>query len=107
MFKCDLETGRITYTAVPGVHAAFTATSWQGHSYPRHVLSQDDSYGFMGFYHERYTSCVPVWFLALLSVALAALPWVYWSKRFRLRTLLIATTLVAVGLGLIVWAAKR
>jgi hypothetical protein len=27
----------------------------------------------------------------------------YWPKQFSLRTLLIGTTLVAVGLGLIVW----
>jgi hypothetical protein len=41
--------------------------------------------------------------LVLFSAVLAAAPWVRWSKRFSLRTLLIATTLVAVGLGLIVW----
>jgi hypothetical protein len=40
----------------------------------------------------------PHWFFVLLSVALAAAPWLPW--RFNLRTLLIATTLVAVVLGL-------
>jgi hypothetical protein len=40
--------------------------------------------------------------LVLVACIFAALPWVrFW--RFSLRTLLIATTLVAVGLGLIVW----
>jgi hypothetical protein len=46
----------------------------------------------------------PHWFPATVSIATAALPWFRYS--FSLRTLLIATTLVAVGLGLIAWAAK-
>ena len=41
------------------------------------------------------------WLPALLFAAVAAIPWLRW--RFSLRTLLIATTLVAVVLGLIVW----
>jgi hypothetical protein len=46
---------------------------------------------------------VPERFLVLLFAALAAAPWLpWWSKRFSLRTLLIATTLIAVVLGLIV-----
>ena len=43
---------------------------------------------------------VPIWILVVSSAALAVLPWLRW--RFSLRTLLIATTLVAVGLGVIV-----
>jgi hypothetical protein len=46
----------------------------------------------------------PGWFLSLSTVVLAALPWL--PRRFSLRTLLIATTLVAAGLGLIVYAAR-
>jgi hypothetical protein len=47
---------------------------------------------------------VPYWSLFLLSTILAAAPWIRQLRwRFSLRTLLIATTLVAVGLGLIVW----
>jgi hypothetical protein len=45
---------------------------------------------------------VPHWFTVLLSAFLAIAPWLRW--RFTLRTLLIATTLVAVVLGLIAWA---
>jgi hypothetical protein len=50
---------------------------------------------------------IPYWFPALVCGIVAALPWwrrLTWS--FSIRTLLIATTLVAIGLGLIVWAAK-
>jgi len=41
------------------------------------------------------------WLCVLIAGTVAAIPWVKW--RFTLRTLLLATTLVAVVLGLIVW----
>jgi hypothetical protein len=44
---------------------------------------------------------IPVFILA----AIAAVPWIRW--RFRLRTLLIATTLVAVVLGLVLYAVRN
>lgn len=43
---------------------------------------------------------VPHWLLLLLAATISAMPWIKW--RFSLRTLLIATTLVAVGLGIVV-----
>lgn len=46
---------------------------------------------------------VPYWFLVMLFGVLTAVPWPRWSKRYSLRTLLIATTLVAVGLGVIIY----
>jgi hypothetical protein len=48
----------------------------------------------------------PHWLPALLSAALAAIPWISRSWRFSLRTLLIATTLLAVVMELIVYAAR-
>jgi hypothetical protein len=46
----------------------------------------------------------PHWSLILLSSVMSGLPWLRsFAWRFSLRTLLIATTLVAVVLGLIVW----
>src|SRR4029078_4692141 len=45
---------------------------------------------------------VPYWASLLLTVALSTAPWIGWSRRCSLRTLLIVTTLVAVVLGLIV-----
>jgi hypothetical protein len=44
----------------------------------------------------------PIWSLALFAASLAAVPWLPW--RFSLRTLLIATTLIAVVLGIVVAA---
>ena len=46
----------------------------------------------------------PQWCPVLASMILAVIPWLRW--RFSLRTLLIATTLVAVVLGIIVWAVR-
>jgi hypothetical protein len=48
---------------------------------------------------------VPYWFLAPAFATSAAFPWLRW--RFSLGTLLIATTLVAVVLGLVVWLTSR
>jgi len=49
---------------------------------------------------------VPYWFLVATITAISIIPWIRWSKRFSVRTLLIATTLVAVVLGLIVWSIR-
>jgi hypothetical protein len=47
------------------------------------------------------------WFVVILVAAAGVLPSLHWSKRFTLRTLLIATTLVAVVLGLIVYVTRQ
>jgi hypothetical protein len=56
----------------------------------------------VGFTHPSgYTAfSSPSWLIAMLSAVSAVLPWI--QLRFSLRTLLIATTLVAVALGLLV-----
>jgi hypothetical protein len=45
---------------------------------------------------------IPHWFVVFATAALAAAPWITALRRFGLRTLLIATTLVAVVLGIVV-----
>jgi hypothetical protein len=55
-----------------------------------------------GPYEDDLEIDFPHWCPVFLVGALAAFPSIGWSKRFSLRTLLIATTLVAVVLGLIV-----
>jgi hypothetical protein len=42
----------------------------------------------------------PHWFVMLTMIAVGAAPWIKWSKRFSLRTLFIAATIIAVILGL-------
>ena len=53
-----------------------------------------------------YQLWMPLWILALAFAAVGVLNWFvpekWWPRRFSLRTLLIATTLVAVVLGLVV-----
>lgn len=44
---------------------------------------------------------IPYWMVLVVTALVTAVPWFRW--RFSLRTLLITTTLVAVGLGLIVY----
>ena len=51
-----------------------------------------------------YELWVPTWFAILLAASCGIGVWLPW--RFSLGTLLIATTLVAVVLGLIVWSAS-
>ena len=62
-----------------------------------------DSFGAR---HLTNASCLqmPYWFLFPAFVALCICPWLRWQ--FSLRTMLIATTLVAVAVLLLVWAAK-
>ena len=52
---------------------------------------------------------IPLWILVVTGSLFAAAPWILplaRLRRFSLRTLLIATTLVAVVLGLIVWMTR-
>jgi hypothetical protein len=49
---------------------------------------------------------VPYWFASFFALAMSTIPWIRFSNRFSLRTLLIATTLIAFMLGLIVWATR-
>jgi hypothetical protein len=67
-------------------------------------------HGILGFFYFRERDPagihIPFWFLALVVIAVAAVvPWI-WPRRFSLRRLLIATTLVAVVLGLVVYALR-
>jgi hypothetical protein len=95
-----------------------------GNSQPFLSLEIDDSHpmsfgGFFGLEYRDNTDIsksvydisrsviMPYWLPVFLSGVFAAIPWIHWSKRFSLRTLLIATMLVAVGLGFIIWAARR
>ena len=57
---------------------------------------------FSGF---EKSATMPTLLIALPAAAFACLPWVRAGTRFSLRTLLIATTLVAVVLGRVVWTA--
>ena len=61
---------------------------------------------FPGFYFGRRGFVIPHWFFFACFAGLTTLGFVKWPQRFSLRTLLIATTLVAVVLGLIAWTLR-
>jgi hypothetical protein len=65
--------------------------------YPIEILTTTADYAIR--YGEGWA--VSFWLLVGVTVSFAAAPWIHW--RFSLRALLIATTLLAVVLGLIVW----
>jgi hypothetical protein len=43
---------------------------------------------------------LPHWLLTLAMLMLAAVPWIRWSRRFTIRTMLVITTLIAVALAM-------
>jgi hypothetical protein len=49
---------------------------------------------------------IPHWFACSVFAAIAAIPWIPWSARFSLRTLLLVVTLGSIVLGLVAWAMK-
>jgi hypothetical protein len=61
--------------------------------------------GVLGFayYEDGFVTALiaPHWLPALIFAAIAVIPWILRSLHFSLRTLLVATTLVAVMLGFI------
>src|SRR5262245_57470707 len=55
---------------------------------------------------KEFVLTAPHGFFARLAGVFAAVPRIRWSNRFSLRTLLITSTLVAVALGLMVYAIR-
>jgi hypothetical protein len=53
----------------------------------------------------RLGGSLPFWIVVPVFLTLAAAPWIRW--RFSLRTLLIATTLIAALLGVFAYAARK
>jgi hypothetical protein len=63
-------------------------------------VSLSENVGYWSMSDELASVVLPYWVAVLTSTALAVVPWLAW--RFSLRTLLVATTVVAVGLGVVV-----
>jgi hypothetical protein len=58
-----------------------------------------------GFWSQRnWVTQAPYWSAVVSTAAIATVPWLRW--RFSLRSILIATTLIAVVMGLIAWLSK-
>jgi hypothetical protein len=54
----------------------------------------------------RWILYIPIWYFVVLSVVVGFASWIRWSKNFSLRTLLIATTLVGLILGFVLWLSR-
>jgi hypothetical protein len=82
-------------------------STWEIRSEKDYRFLLDTFFGFAFFHEHRDIGLViPHWFVALVFMALAAAPWIHRLKRFSLRTLLIATTLVAIVLAVVIYLAR-
>ena len=83
---------------------------WAHTSYAKEWIAPSEEIPPHGFDYWRVQGGLltsgPHWFLVLLSGTVAALPWIRFLRQFSLRTLLIATTLIAAVLGLVVWLVR-
>jgi hypothetical protein len=75
-------------------------------SIPTHVTGKFWQWWWSWDSNDRIIDCeFPGWLPGLICLATATATWPYFPVRFSLRTLFLATTLVAVVLGLAVWLA--
>ena len=86
---------------------------WSGDAMRDVILPPMPEYSVQGFTAATsgtegpgFAVGAPMWFAVFASASCAVIPWTGWLRwRFSLRALLVGMTLVAVGLGLIVWAS--
>jgi hypothetical protein len=85
------------YVDSPAFHTEPTANWLRGRPDPSLGMH------WLSFYVDEDGCGAPYWLLLLVAISLATAPYRrFWSNRFSLRTLLIATTLVAMALGIVV-----
>jgi hypothetical protein len=106
-FAVGCERGVVAVSGSPSLSSLLRAADWKLETFSP-GLSPPPPQGFLGFYYETSQQQgtrlrFPIWFLVILSVIAAAIPWI---RPFSLRTLLIVTTLLGVILGLVVYAAS-
>jgi len=88
------------------------AVGWTRRQWPHREGTKVASYPlfnrvFRWFDRTVFGHEIPNWFLLLLVGAAVGVPWIPWSPHFSLRTLLIATTLIAAVLGFAVYAMRQ
>ena len=97
------EQGLLGMVYRPGIFRIDGTTNWKLECAPA-TRYQYSGLGEYRYDNQGIISMFPYWLAMTMTIALAAVPWMRW--RFSLGTMLIATTLVAVMLGLTVFAAK-
>ena len=99
--------GAVGCEGINGIPLVIVSRSWKSWS-----LTSDDRrrfflHSFVAFHVEINSPNagfeLPYWCLVLLSGSIAAIPWIRCRCRFRLRSLFIATTFLAVVQGMIAW----
>lgn len=100
--------GVIVLHAIDARHRGDLTTGYSWGPAPRQRLDKTFPTYFYGFYFrkapEGLSLVVPMWFLIVVGFGCAVAPWFAW--RFSIRTLLMATTVIAVVLGIAVWLSK-
>ncbi len=103
------DAGSVQWVYIYDPHLASTPQGWR---YSNQATEDDTRFlsVILGKFRIRRdppmtTVLIPDWALIISVVTLPVAPWM--PSRFSLRTLLIATTLVAVVLGLIAWATNK
>jgi hypothetical protein len=94
---------------LPFLQIAASGEKWRVISQPierRVPTFRHKQFSWINQLPSYFSAAIPHWCFALLTVALATLPWLGFVRQFSLRTLLFATTLIAVVLGLIVYATR-
>jgi hypothetical protein len=100
---CSSDPGRVLF-AIEDLGASLAWTHWSQPTDGTDVPTTTFGFWAVTVSGQTYFA-LPHWLLILAFVLFSAAPWLPW--RFSLRTLLIATTLVAVVLGLVVYAAGK
>ena len=105
-----LTLAHISVNGFPGTFVEWKVTSiWSPSQGLFPIGFTEESYA--GFSFEEFTDgvslSVPYWFLVPLFAAFGTLAYTSKLRRFSLRTLLIATTLVAAGLGWAIYALRN
>jgi hypothetical protein len=90
----DTSTSFATDFAIDSMPLDSVDTNWMGRQFDWEVGRGADG--------GSYELHLPYWFVSLMFAMFAALPWIHESNRYSLRALFIATTLIAVLLGLVV-----
>jgi hypothetical protein len=109
-FMIGVEREIVALRGEPDLLQAFSAKRWQSQSFP--VMADTPKFGFMGFYYTASSDIgmqlrFPIYLMTIITICVANIPWRWWRfEKFSIRALLIATTLTAIGLGLIVWLTQ-
>jgi hypothetical protein len=100
-------------TVAGNVYIAYGIGASGGEIGPRRAWTsrprKSDEYIYAPYVGELRLSSIfvqlPLWSIVALAALIGSIPWLRW--RFSVRTLLIVTAVVAVGLGLLVYDARQ